>query len=326
MDTQHKHQEEIATKSMFRFLVPSLLGAFLFMIPIPLEDGLTIPIAILSNWLQEMIGEQIPTIMTYLIVAAALGTVAMKAGILNFLKSSPFWTTLLDISPFWAVTRVLGAIFAIMTLYKLGPEAVYSDATGGTLLFSLLPVLFATFLFAGLFLPLLLNFGLLEFFGYALTKVMRPLFKLPGRSSVDCLASWLGDGTIGVLLTSKQYEQGYYTKKEASIIGTAFSVVSITFCLVVISQAGLEDYFIPFYITVIIAGILAAIITPRIPPLSRKEETYYNNKAKDADDERIPEGYTAFSYGYKQALVQAQKSKIPNILSDGIRNVLDMWL
>ncbi|MDI5788036.1 hypothetical protein PO124_04870 [Bacillus licheniformis] len=62
-------------------------------------------------------------------------------------------------------------------------------------------------------------------------NLMRPVFKLPGRSSIDCMASWLGDGTIGVLLTSKQYEEGFYTKREAAVIGTTFSVVSITFAL-----------------------------------------------------------------------------------------------
>ena len=96
---------------------------------------------------------------------------------------------------------------------------------------------------------------------------MRPLFKLPGRSSIDCITSWLGDGTIGILLTSKQYEEGFYTKKEASIIGVSFSAVSITFSLMVISQVGLAHMFLPFYFTVTVAGILAAIIISRIPPL-----------------------------------------------------------
>src|SRR5699024_521607 len=107
-----------------------------------------------------------------------------------------------------------------------------------------LHVLFSVFLFAGIFLPLLMIFGLMEFFGTLMTKVMRPLFKLPGRSSIDALASWIGDGTIGVLLTSKQYEDGYYTKREAAVIGTTFSVVSITFTLVVIEEVNLGHMFI----------------------------------------------------------------------------------
>ena len=39
-----------------------------------------------------------------------------------------------------------------------------------------LACLFSVFILAGLLLPLLLNFGLFEFVGTLLTKVMRPLF------------------------------------------------------------------------------------------------------------------------------------------------------
>ncbi|WP_231584136.1 YjiH family protein [Domibacillus indicus] len=296
------------------------------MTPVPMEDGMTIPIAVLSGALQNALGGMIPGLMTFLIVLAALFTLIVKAVRPGFIRRSAFWASLFDVSVFWTIVRIAGAVFAVMTYFKIGPEAVWSEATGGTLLFSLLPVLFSVFLFAGLLLPLLLNFGLLEFVGYSLTKIMRPLFLLPGRSSIDALASWLGDGTIGVLLTSKQYEEGFYTKKEAAIIGTMFSVVSITFCLVVIGQVGLEQYFIPFYLTVILAGIACALIMPRIPPLSRKPDTFINEAPRQADDEAIPAGYTSFSYGYEQAVKRAGRNQFTETAADGLKNVLDMWL
>ena len=87
-------------------------------------------------------------------------------------------------------------------------------------------MLFSVFILAGLLLPLLLNFGLLELVGTLLTKVMRPLFGVPGRSAVNCVASWLGDGSVGILMTARQYEDKYYTQREAAIIGTTFSAVS----------------------------------------------------------------------------------------------------
>jgi len=46
-------------------------------------------------------------------------------------------------------------------------------------------------------------------------------------------------------MTSKQSEMGNYTKKEAAIIATSFSVVSITFCIVVLDTVHLARYFIP---------------------------------------------------------------------------------
>jgi nucleoside recognition membrane protein YjiH len=326
---ENMNQQRYSLVSHLRFLIPSLIGIFLFIIPIPKEDGITIPIAILSGWLQDNIGTLVPAIMTGLITITVIGTFITKAAQPDLIKKSPFFHNLFNVTPVWVAVRVLGAVYAIMTLFKLGPEWVWSDATGGLLLNSegLLTILFSVFLFAGLFLPLLLNFGLLELFGALLTKVMRPLFGLPGRSSIDCLASWLGDGTIGVLLTNKQYEEGYYTKREAAIIGTTFSVVSITFSLVVISEVGLGDYFIPFYLTVAASGLIAAIILPRIPPLSRKPDTYYNDQEGKDTMEIIPEGYTRFGYGYKSALDQAKRNNsATKFFADGMKNVIDMWM
>src|SRR5699024_5466435 len=109
-----------------------------------------------------------------------------------------------------------------------------------------------------------------------------------------------------VLLTSKQYEDGFYTKREAAVIGTTFSIVSITFSLVIIKEMNLTNMFIPFYLTILVAGFVAAIIMPRIPPLSKKEDTYVDGR-QDKIDESIPEGYTIVSYGYKQALTRGKK-------------------
>ena len=104
-----------------------------------------------------------------------------------------------------------GRVFVLLTFFEAGPEVLRSGSTGGLVLHDLLPVLFSVFIFAGLLLPLLLDFGLLEFVGTMMTRIMRPVFRLPGRSAVDCFASWLGDGSVGILLTSKQYEGKFYT-------------------------------------------------------------------------------------------------------------------
>ncbi|WP_374706789.1 YjiH family protein [Bacillus sp. J14TS2] len=309
------------------FLIPSLIGVFLFMIPIPSSEGVTIPIAVLSDLIQDLIGPIIPAIMVWILLFTFIGTILAKTIKPGFIKNSPFFTNLFDVHPIWVIVRILAFIFSVMVYFQIGFEAVWSEATGANLLFDLLPVLFGVFLFAGLLLPLLLNFGLLELFGALMTKIMRPVFKLPGRSSIDALASWLGDGTIGVLLTSKQYEEGHYTKREAAIIGTTFSVVSITFSIVVLKQVGLMNYFVPYYFAITLSGIVAAIILPRIWPLSKKENTYANGKEQDHTSELIPDGYSRLGYGLEQAQIQAKKSSsVKQFLSDGCKNIIDMWM
>lgn len=296
------------------------------MTPVSAGDGMTIPIAVLAGWVQTALSGQLSAIMMIIIVLTAVLTVIAKMKGPDAFSGTPFFHELFYKSTFWTVTRVAAAIFAVMVLFRLGPEAVHGANTGQLLLGDLLHVLFAVFLFAGLFLPLLMNYGLLELFGTLMTKIMRPLFKLPGRSSIDSLASWIGDGTIGVLLTSKQYEEGYYTKREAAVIGTTFSVVSITFTLVVVSEVGLGHMFVPFYLTVIFAGFIAALIMPRIPPLSRKADTYISESAGGIDED-IPEGDNVFTYGYRKALDRAGKeTSVFKFFKEGGQNILDMWM
>jgi len=311
-----------------KFIIPSLLGVLLFMTPVKTEDGFTIPIGILANWIEEVLANQLSLIMMLIIIITAIMTVTARIIGEDKFNKTPFFQQLFYVSPFWTITRVLAAVFAVMVYFKIGPEAVYSEDTGGTLLGDggLLHVLFSVFLFAGIFLPLLMNFGLMEFFGTLMTKVMRPLFKLPGRSSIDALASWIGDGTIGVLLTSKQYEDGYYTKREAAVIGTTFSVVSITFTLVVIEEVDLGHMFIPFYLTVLFAGLIAALIMPRIPPLSRYSNTYIKDSTKTID-ETVPSDMNSVSFGYQKALERGkQETSVYQFFKSGFQNVLDMWM
>ena len=122
--------------------------------------------------------------------------------------------------------------------------------------------------------------------GALLTKVMRPLFKIPGRAAVDCFTSWIGDGTLGVMLTCNQYAGRYYSASEASLIATTFPAVPITCSLAVLAQVDLMEYFGLYYLIICLIGVACALICPRIPPLSLKKDTYLvEGKAKP---ENIP--------------------------------------
>lgn len=315
------------TKLILKFIIPSLLGIILFMLPIQYDGDVTIPIAVLSNLCGKALEDIIPELLLVFISISFIGSLLVfilkkwKKG----LKMPSIVTSLFEVTPFWLMIRFVAVLFSWVTYMKFPIEQISSLNTGGLVFYDLLPVLFTIFLLAGLCLPLLLDFGLLEFSGALLIKVMRPIFKLPGRAAVDCIASWLGDGTIGVLLTSKQYEDGFYTEREACVIGTSFSLVSVTFSLVVINTVGLSHMFIPFYLTVTVAGILAAILVPKIPPLSRKKNRLIDG-SEPKDLEVIPKGKSSFSYGYELAIKKAENVNVVNrVVVGGIENVLSMW-
>jgi nucleoside recognition membrane protein YjiH len=81
--------------------------------------------------------------------------------------------------------------------------------------------------------------------------------------------------------------------------------------------------FLPFYLAVSLAGIVAAIIVPKLPPLSRVPESYYTNVPHRED---IPAGMTPFRYGMKLALEKAEKAPgIGAFFKEGAENVLEMW-
>jgi nucleoside recognition membrane protein YjiH len=312
-------------QTIITFIIPSLIGLILFMLPISYNGNITIPIAIVAKALQNLLGDALPLIVTCIVLFTAIMTTLHKVFKFEAIKRNEFFEDLLNVSTIWFVIRVLGAIFIVLTYFVTGPEMIFSANTGALVLNDLLPVLFCVFIFAGLLLPLLLNFGLLELFGTLLTKIMRPVFNLPGRSAIDCMASWLGDGSVGILMTSKQYEAKFYTQREAAIIGTTFSAVSITFSLVVISQVKLEHLFLPFYFAVCLAGIIAAIVVPKLPPLRWKKDNYIDETPRIKNSEVTPKGHNVFSWGLEQALLKAEKSTgIKNTLQDGLKNVVDM--
>jgi len=312
-------------KVWFTFLIPSLIGVFLFMTPVPSGEIMTIPIAVMAKGIQAAFNDFALGLIATIICITGVMSLILSVFKPKFLTKFRLLNHLFNVSWIWLVTRLLGTAFVLMTYYQVGPHAINSENTGLLVLKDLLPVLFSVFILAGLLLPLLLNFGLLELVGTLLTKVMRPLFGVPGRSAVNCVASWLGDGSVGILMTARQYEDKYYTQREAAVIGTTFSAVSITFCLVVIGQVKLEYLFAPFYLTVCLAGVVAAIIVPRLPPLSFKKDVFIDGKAPDGNAELVPEGKTLFKHSLDVALDKADKAPgIKGTLEEGIHNALDM--
>ncbi|PTM60019.1 YjiH family protein [Desmospora activa] len=317
--------ETAGWRRLLRFLLPSLLGVFLFLTPVYVSDKWNIPVGVMAETVQSWSAAWLPGIMTTVMVVAALGSILFRVFQPHWIARSAIMRPLFDLSWGWLTFRVVGAIFAAMTLWEWGPEAITSEVTGGTVLFALIPVLATWFLFASLFMPLLMEFGLMDFIGTVVHKVMRPLFRLPGRSSIDAVASWMGSGPVGVLITTKQYEKGYYTQREAAVIATNFSIASIAFSLVIATYIGVGAYFLPLYGTILLAGVVAAFICPRIPPLSWKPDIYYEPVGKQIDEE-VPAGKSPLTWGMEQAKDQASRASIRGVLKASLANVLDIWL
>ncbi|MDN3428436.1 YjiH family protein [Microbacterium sp. APC 3898] len=319
-------KKTIEPADTWKFLIPSIIGALLFLCPISYNGEVTIGVGILASFLLTAFGEVIPPFIVILLGFSAIASLTATALKPAFVRNSPFLRATFINGPFGLIVRVLAFAFGIMAYYEIGPEAISSRNTGGVVLYDLAPVLLTWFLFAGILLPLLVEFGLMEFVGALLNKFMRPVFTLPGRSSIDAMASWMGAAPVGVLVTMKQYDEGNYTQREAAVIATTFSIASVAFSLVVANVVGIGHLFLPFYLAVSVACLVAAIIMPRIPPLSRKPDDYYAPVGKQIDD-YIPKGVPLAKWGFDEARRKAAGAASPKKLAQvGIETVLDIWL
>lgn len=317
---------------MAKFLIPSIVGIVLFMIPLKYNGEWTILVKIMADAIGGALSGVLPILCVLIVtVSAVMSLIALAKP--KFIVENDILKDTFSVTPVWVVVRVLGAAFIWLTYLGVdaGDDAtgflhmITEGGAGGFVLGDLLTVLVIIFAIAGLLLPLLLDFGLLEFIGALLTKVMRPLFKIPGRAAVDCVTSWIGDGTLGVMLTCNQYEGGYYSAREASVIATTFSAVSITFSIVVLAQVDLMQHFGVYYLLICLVGIVCAIIVPRLPPLSLKKDTYLVEGR--AMPETIPSQYkNSVDYGMDLALKRVAEQKgVGEFLINGLKNAVGMW-
>ncbi|MDW3934875.1 YjiH family protein [Staphylococcus saprophyticus] len=317
-------------RGRLKFIIMSLIGIILFLMPISVtEDGekqTTLPVAFLAGLLKDTIGGAMPLIIVIIITLSGILSVLCSTVLKNKLAPEGLMYNAFNVKIGWLILRILAVVFVWITYLKVGTEVIYSADTGGLVFESLLPTLVTVFFFAALFLPLLMEYGLLELLGPVFRPIMRPLFTLPGRSTVDNLASFIGDGTVGVLITSRQYEEGFYSRREATVIATTFSVVSLTFAIVVAETVHMQNHFFYFYLTVIISCLVCAFILPRIWPLKSIKDEYAKEVSEEMRTEQLPENKTPLRYGFDMATETGIKAPgFRLFFKSGFKTVIDMW-
>ncbi|HCP96353.1 MAG TPA: hypothetical protein DIT74_01355, partial [Pseudoalteromonas sp.] len=166
-------QKSYDLKVWLVFLIPSLIGVFLFMTPVPSGEIMTIPIAVMAKAIQASFSEIALGLIATIICITGVMSLVFSVFKPKSLTKFRLLNHLFNVSWIWLVTRLFGMAFVLLTYFQVGPHAITSENTGLLVLKDLLPVLFSVFILAGLLLPLLLNFGLLELVGTLLTKVMR---------------------------------------------------------------------------------------------------------------------------------------------------------
>jgi len=265
--------QETGKKNWPQFLIPSGIGVLFFLTPMVIDGQVTVGMAYVGDLFIGNGQTQLQWMAGCFTLISVLLTLTFH--FCDAVSKRFAWLAEgLTLHPIWFSLRLFGCIAAICYLFKIGPDWLIGGATAGTTLGSLIPITMTYMAIATVFLPLLVEFGLMEMVGVLLSRAFDKLFRLPGRSAIDALASWMGSGPVGVLITLQQYERGYYTAREAAVICTNFSVVSVSFALVVANAIGMGEYFLHMYASVIGVGFLCALITPKLPPLNRLNDEF----------------------------------------------------
>ena len=167
------------------------------------------------------------------------------------------------------VFKVLGLVLAVMYISGNAPAFMMEK--------DMLPFLFEKLaLPVGMIVPLgalilafLVGFGLLEMVGVLMQPIMQPIWRTPGASAIDAVASFVGSYSIGLLITNRVYLQKQYSAREAIIIATGFSTVSAAFMVIVAKTLGLMELWNLFFWSTLVITFIVTAITARIPPISR---------------------------------------------------------
>src|SRR5690625_2220764 len=252
--------------NVVKFFLLSLIGIFTFFIPIKINGERTIPLDHIVTFIGDTFSTAVPY---YILIVVLLGAIF------------PFYNRTWNkniVEVVLSIFKILGAIVTFLLVFNIGPNWL-SDPDMGPYLFDNLVTSVGLILPIGaVFLALLVGYGLLEFVGVFLQPIMRPIWKTPGRSAIDAVASFVGSYGIGLLITNRVFKEGKYNVKEATIIATGFSTVSVTFMIIIAKTLDMMDIWnIYFWVTLVVTFLVTAI-TVRIWPLSKISDDYYEGQ------------------------------------------------
>lgn len=314
--------KKLPVAKVLKFAIPSLLGAALFLIPMKINGEFVLGVSILCDIIQGWMNPFVDMLALILLGTSAIVPILAKIFKPGIIMNHKTMRSLFDVSYVIIAVRAVGFAYLVCYLFKVGPEFVWSDTTGGEA-YNIVSTILTLMVGTSLLISLLTDFGIMDYAGILVRRFMRPLFTLPGRASLDCIASWVGSSLTGALLTSTQYKDGYYTKREACVIMTCFSTAAFSFIFILTRVCGLEAYFLPSVLTIYAAVIPCAILLPRVYPLSKQKDEY--SKEQPEIREEIPQGMSKSRWALQCAVEKADEMTVKKFLVKGVQTIASVW-
>lgn len=285
-DTTLGGQQPSRTIAALKLVIYSFIGIFFFFVPVTIGGKSTILLDHAATALAAQLRPLALTLVCLLIAYGAFGP---------FFNGT--WKKNLT-EKIFSVLRLLGLVATAMYLANIGPALLFTP--------DMLPFLFDKLVLSvGLIVPIgalalafLIGYGLLEFTGVIVQPVMRPIWRTPGWSAIDAVASFVGSYSLALLITDRVYKEGKYTAREAAIVATGFSTVSATFMIIVARTLGLMESWNLYFWTTFFVTFIVSAIAARLWPLSRMDHPADRDMPLPAGKGRIE---TAIDAGITQA-------------------------
>ena len=318
-----------SAKAYFKFICLSSFGIFAFFMNFPLPNyQLSV-----FGWQFGTVSANSTMLVTHLtgLIRAALWSGNFKAmpaiiwlfGVyclydIFILRFNSCWKTT-NLARIFSVFKTLGFIlltFTILNYYFGIHPALFDwyfagrDFIGGAgiaffVMDRILISISITIPLAAAFLPFLTGYGLVDFVGVIVRRVMRPVFRLPGRAAVIAVSALLASFVVGHIAANNEYKSGYMTQRESMIIATSLTSASIGFMLVLAQNTNIMHIWNIYLWSTFLIVLVVTIICARIYPLSKIPNTYREGVTP------IPEKiYTDHitRYAVKEALETASKA------------------
>ncbi len=298
-------------RNLSLFLIPSSFGVCTFLLPFEWHDTVNTLIGHSKEYLisifNDNLGELVVVVSIVTMLLSVFATFTRPAWIM---KNQVFRENLIC-NPFWFAARFISIPIAMVAVW--GDPGMFGLFLKDSqlIVLNLAPKLIILTFIMSLAAPMLLDFGLVQFVAVYASPVMRPLFKVPGRSAVDCIASWLGSSSTAVVITAKMHLSGYYNDREASIMVTSFSLTGIYNIYAIASLLDFRYAFPQIVFSVYLTMFLLAIIFPRIWPLNSIPETYCGSaEGFDVPSKEARHGHTIFDWALQMGINKARHMSI----------------
>ena len=316
--------------ALLRFAAPSILGVAVFLVPFSLHGNMNTLLGHMKEALLSFFAGRQPLIAAAVTTTGAALAIAAKFFTPPWIVRDEILHENLTGGALWFFARVLAMPIALSVWLvgaerasELGPVASAFISEASFIAYNMTPRLVALAIVLGILSPLVMDFGLVQFIAVYANPVMRPLFRVPGRSAVDCVASWLGSSSMAVVLTAKMYNSGHYTGREAAAVVCGFSLAGI-YNIYAMAELIDIDYAMPQILIVSYSVMfLLAYILPRVAPLSTIPDVYVNGRVRRPRRygwrrhwRRFRRGKHLFRWALLRGMIQARRMNVARYMHE----------